>query len=145
MYFQAKSEGGFTGELGRKVVSVIAKSAISSLIPFSHLFLTSSADIRGWYTLSGEIHVAILPVKDDFNYVLNLDFYNDIKNRGKQYLDHFEQNWYYISPQQHSKIKPVYVKSLYDLHNMNVDHISISETIEKQNAKNIRQIKKEKK
>ncbi|MBL7108043.1 MAG: tetratricopeptide repeat protein [Candidatus Cloacimonetes bacterium] len=146
MYFQAKSEGGFAGEVARKVVSGVAKTAVKNLIPFGSLLVgDSSADIRVWYTLSGEVHIALLPVKKGSNNVLNLDFYSDSKRRGKQSLDHFEQNWYYILPQQHSEMKPVYIKSSYDLHNLNVDHISVSEKIENQNIKDIRRIKKEKK
>lgn len=146
MYFQAKSEGGLAGDVTQKVVSTVAKTAIKQFIPFGGLLVgNSGADCRTWYTLSGGIQVAILPVENDTEYVLNIKYYQELKKKGKQYLDRYEQNWYYIAPQVTSSMNPIYVISMADLHNVNIDHKSISEKIEAQNIKYIKTINKEKK
>ena len=126
-YFQAKTEGGFGGDVARKLVGVAAKEAIKAFIPFGGLFVgKSEADIRVWYTLSGEIYMALLPAKEEESYVLTLDFYQNVKNKEKKPLESYEQNWYFIPTQKQSSAKPLYFVSIAHLHNLNVDHTTIS-------------------
>lgn len=125
-YFQAKSEGGFAGDVTRKVVSTVAKTAIKQIVPFGGLLVgKSGADTRVWYSLSGEIFMTYLPAKQNENYILSVDFFGQGRNKKKNKLDSFTQHWYYISAQEEKNAKPLYLISVDNLHNLNVDHISI--------------------
>jgi len=135
-YFQAKAEGGFAGEAARKVVSAVAKTAVKQIPIIGDLLAgKAQADLRVWYSLSGEIYMSILPAENDIEYVLNIDYYSDSKRKGKQYLKSYEQNWYFIPPQPQNFTKPIYLISINNLHSLNVDHTSISKKVKAKNEK----------
>lgn len=145
IFFQAKTEGGFAGDAARKVVSTVAKTAVEKLIPFGGLLTgSSSADIRVWYTLSSEIHMTIFPCNTHNNYLLNINFYDIQKNNSKDYLETFEQNWYYIPSQPIKSMKPIYLIGVDHLHNTLIDHHSISEEYIKENNKIKKQLERSK-
>ncbi|KPL03434.1 MAG: hypothetical protein AMJ73_07050, partial [candidate division Zixibacteria bacterium SM1_73] len=94
--FQAKTSGGFGGQLARKTAQVVTQEALKQ-VPgvglFSGLLLGGSgADVRYWYTLPGEFQIFrgfIAPG----NYNLELKFYDEKDKELKGY----RQVWYYIS------------------------------------------------
>jgi len=119
LFLQAKYEGGLVGEAGKKAVSAAARKGLSMLTGgLSGLVVgETEADLRVWFTLPGEIHIALLPSTGEQS-VLTVDFYDDKAKK----LEHYSQVWYYIAGQKHSEANPVCFKSCYDLHNNNVEH-----------------------
>jgi|GEM_PF-1295116 len=92
---QAKTSGGFGGELARKTAQVVAQQALQA-VPgvglFSGLLLGGAeADVRYWYTLPGEFHI-IRGLVAPGNYSLELKFYD---KKDKE-LEGYRQVWYYV-------------------------------------------------
>ncbi|NQU06660.1 MAG: tetratricopeptide repeat protein [Calditrichaeota bacterium] len=115
---QAATEGGKIEAGIKKGFVVIIKSIINEMLD-TELF-DLRPDTRMWYTLSGQVVMTMIPAEPG-NYVLNIRFKEFIpKSRKKEAtnidVENLTLNWYYISSQKHSDIKPVYLVTKPYLH-----------------------------
>jgi len=128
--YQYKTEGGKVESFVKDVASTIAKESLRQFVPGAGLFIgKSEADHRVWYTMPGSIHMAMLPAAPG-QYTITLKFSGPASAYRKTSeivpMEALSQNWYYVTPQQHAVVKPVYVLSLDQLHNLNIDHQSVA-------------------
>lgn len=105
-YFQASTTGGFGEDVGKKVVSYVAKEGLKQICPCAVLFVgKSEADVRAWNICPGTVNLVAVPMPSEPSTV-EVDA---LDKKGKL-IPLYQQVNYYITGRQFESCDPVYFR-----------------------------------